>query len=204
MNLYLIRVRTLSAAILIAVLLFLPSAWAQTNTNVNLSKVHIGNFGRLNDVYYRGSQPAISDYSDLAALGVKTVIDLTFEGRADEPGLVKKAGMNFYRIPLKTTERPSEAAIVQFLQLVNDPANQPVYVHCQGGRHRTGVMTAVYRMTNDGWTAEHAYQEMKQYHFEGFPGHPQLKSFVFDYYLHLKQPLQADKLKTVKAAGIPE
>jgi len=83
--------------------------------------------------------------------------------------------MNFYRIPMTTSDRPSDAAVTQFLKLVKDAANWPVYVHCQGGRHRTGVMTAVYRMTQDGWNADRAYQEMKQYRFEGFPGHPVLK-----------------------------
>jgi len=118
---------------------------------------------------------------------VKTVIDLTRDGREDEPGLVKRAGMNFYRIPLTTSEAPSSAAVTKFLNLVNDPANWPVYVHCQGGRHRTGVMTAVYRMTQDGWTADRAYNEMKQFNFEGFPGHPELKHFVFDYYSQLSE-----------------
>jgi hypothetical protein len=42
-------------------------------------------------------------------------------------------------------------------------------------------MTAVYRMTKDGWSADRAYQEMKQFNFEGFPGHPELKHFVYDY-----------------------
>src|SRR5262249_46537968 len=120
-----------------------------------------------------------------AALGIKTVIDLTADGRDDEPAMVKSAGMKFYRIPLTTSERPSDIAVTQFLKLVNDPANQPVYVHCQGGRHRTGVMTAVYRMTQDGWNADRAYTEMKQYRFEGFPGHPALKRFVYDYYVQL-------------------
>ena len=104
----------------------------------------------------------------------------------DEAGLVQAAGMQFFRIPLTTTARPTEAAVAQFLKLVNDPANQPVYVHCQGGRHRTGTMTAIYRLTQDGWTADKAYQEMKQDKFEGFPGHPVLKSFVYDYYANRK------------------
>src|SRR5262249_17069973 len=98
----------------------------------------------------------------------------------------------FYRIPLTTSDRPSDQAVNQFLKLVNDPANMPVYVHCQGGRHRTGVMTAVYRMTKDGWSAARAYQEMKQYHFEGFPGHPVLKSFVYDFRSPVDQPQRAD------------
>ena len=89
--------------------------------------------------------------------------------------------MKFYRIPLTTWDRPVEAAVQQFLKLVNDPANQPVFVHCQGGRHRTGTMTAVYRITKDGWTADRAYAEMKQYGFETLIGHPVLKKFVYDF-----------------------
>ena len=146
-----------------------------------LSAIRIDNFGVVNDAYYRGAQPKGDDYRDLAALGVKTVIDLTKDGRDDEKGLVEAAGMKFHRIPMTTTDRPSDEAIAEFLSMVNDPANQPVYVHCQGGRHRTGTMTAVYRMTQNHWSAAQAYDEMKQFRFEGFPGHPELKDFVMHF-----------------------
>jgi protein tyrosine/serine phosphatase len=148
----------------------------------DLGGIRIDNFGRINAGYYRGAQPDGHDYADLAALGVKSVIDLTRDGRADEQHVVEAAGMKFYRIPMTTSDRPSDDAVAQFLKLVTDRANLPVYVHCQGGRHRTGVMTAVYRMTQDGWTADQAYAEMKKYRFEGFPGHPALKKFVYDTY----------------------
>ena len=157
-----------------------------TSANTALSAIHIGNFGQIDDTYFRGAQPKVTDYRDLAAIGVKTVIDLTRDGREDEAGLVKAAGMTFYRIPLTTSEAPSSEAIGKFLALVNDKANLPVFVHCQGGRHRTGVMTAVYRMTRDGWTADQAYDEMRKFKFEGFPGHPELKSFVYDFFKTLK------------------
>jgi protein tyrosine/serine phosphatase len=200
---FLYQIRRRSAVAVVAVLLAVAaSASAEKSSNPNLSRVRIDNFGQINDNYYRGAQPGTSDYSDLAAIGVKTVIDLTRDGRSDEQGLVEHAGMKFYRIPLTTSEQPSQSAITQFLELVNDPANFPVYVHCQGGRHRTGVMTAVYRMTKDGWTADRAYQEMKQYRFEGFPGHPVLKSFVFNYYSQLDQPQRADIGDTEKATAI--
>jgi tyrosine-protein phosphatase SIW14 len=152
-----------------------------------LSGIHIDNFGQINTNYFRGAQPDGRDYSDLAVLGVKTVIDLTRDGRENERGLVEAAGMKFYRIPMTTSDRPSDQAVAEFLKLVTNPANLPVYVHCQGGRHRTGVMTAVYRMTQDGWTADQAYAEMKQYKFEGFPGHPELKRFVYDTYDQIVQ-----------------
>src|SRR5215813_2244831 len=202
MFVYSVRRRAQFATV-IATLILAASASAQTKSNpALLTKIRIKNFGRTNDNYFRGAQPESSDYPDLAAIGVKTVIDLTREGRSDEAGLVERAGMRFYRIPLTTSEQPSDAAVTQFLKLVNDPANWPVFVHCQGGRHRTGVMTAVYRMTNDGWNANRAYDEMKQYHFEGFPGHPVLKSFVYDYYTKLSQTRPGTERPTAKTSTI--
>lgn len=44
-----------------------------------------------------------------------------------------------------------------------DPVSGPVYVHCDGGRHRTGAMIAVYRMAIEGWDIQRAYREMRQY-----------------------------------------
>ncbi len=162
-----------------SVLFLVGSAYAQTPAPPASIRIH--NFGQIDATYYRGAQPEARDYPALATLGVKTVIDLTDDGRADERRLVERAGMKFYRIPLTTWDRPSEAAVQQFLKLVNDPAHQPVFVHCQGGRHRTGTMTAVYRIAKDGWTADRAYAEMKQYGFETLIGHPVLKKFVYDF-----------------------
>ena len=143
--------------------------------------IGIDNFGRISETYYRGSQPDGRDYTDLAALGVKTVIDLQRDGQLIERELVESAGMNFFRIPMTTRKAPTSAELATFLQLVNDPANQPVYVHCAGGRHRTGVMTAVYRMTHDGWNSERAFKEMKQYDFGPAFLHPEFKRFVYSY-----------------------
>jgi tyrosine-protein phosphatase SIW14 len=145
------------------------------------STIHIENFGQINPLYYRGAQPAGTDFGDLSAIGIRTVIDLTKDGDPSEPAAVRRAGMQFYRLPMTTHETPSTEIIARFLTLVNDPANQPVYVHCQGGRHRTGVMTAVYRMTEDGWTADQAFAEMKRYNFGADYLHPEFKRFVYAY-----------------------
>src|ERR1041385_1850640 len=199
MSLHRISLRN-CALLLILSLAVSSAAIAKTPASGALANIRIDNFGRINDNYFRGAQPKDHDYADLAALGVKTVIDLTKDGDEREPGMVRQAGMNFYRIPLTTSDRPSSEAIAQFLKLVNDPAKQPVYVHCQGGRHRTGAMTAVYRMTQDGWTADRAYHEMKQFRFEGFPGHPALKQFVYDYYARMQRPVIAGNRSAVKTA----
>jgi tyrosine-protein phosphatase SIW14 len=177
--------RTLARSTPAALLVLL--VWASQAAGQAPPGIRIDNFGRINDHYYRGAQPKGGDYADLAALGVKTVIDLTRDGEDIEQRRVEAAGMRFHRIPMTTWDRPSEAAAAEFLKLVTDPANLPVYVHCQGGRHRTGAMTALYRITQDGWTADQAYAEMKKFRFEGFPGHPELKKFVYDTYAQLQQ-----------------
>lgn len=148
---------------------------------VSLSAITIDNFGRINANYYRGAQPRGHDYAELASLGVRTVIDLTKDGDPAEAGMAQAAGMRFYRIPMTTRETPTAQTVARFLHIVNDPANQPVYVHCQGGRHRTGVMTAAYRMTDDGWTADQAFAEMKQYKFGADFLHPEFKRFVYGF-----------------------
>jgi protein-tyrosine phosphatase len=148
---------------------------------VNLSRIRIDNFGQINANYYRGEQPEGRDYSDLAAIGVKTVIDLQADGDGGEQRSVEGAGMKFYRIPMTTHVPPTQQQLAKFLEIVNDPAQQPVYVHCKGGRHRTGVMTAVYRMEQDGWTADRAFSEMKRFKFGADFLHSEFKRFVYGY-----------------------
>src|SRR5207237_1301967 len=100
------RMRSLACAFLL-VLSVSVSFSAETNLSARIANIRVDNFGRINDNYYRGAQPDNGDYPDLAALGIKTIIDLTEDGRADEQPLVEHAGMKFYRIPLTTSDRPA-------------------------------------------------------------------------------------------------
>jgi protein tyrosine/serine phosphatase len=173
-------VRASAVATMFALSLAIPAA-AQ-NVAFNLSRIHIGNFGMVNANYYRGAQPKGHDYADLAALGVKSVIDLTDDdGQASEPSMAKSAGMTSFKIPMNTHVPPTSSQLAQFMKIVNDPANQPVYVHCVGGKHRTGVMTAAYRMTNEGWTSDKAFSEMKRFKFGADFLHSEFKQFVYGF-----------------------
>ena len=105
-----------------------------------------------------------------------SVITLTNDDTdPNEKAMVEKTGMRFYQIPMNSKIPPTPAQLADFLQIVNDRDNQPVYVHCAAGKHRTGVMTAAYRITHYGWTADQAYNEMKQYKFGLALFHPKLK-----------------------------
>jgi len=106
--------------------------------------------------------------------------------------------MRYFQIPMTTHRAPTSAEVASFLHIVNDPANQPVYVHCVGGRHRTGVMTAIYRMTQDGWTADRAFNEMKQYKFGADFLHPEFKDFVYSYRADVAEGGQRAAVAAVK------
>lgn len=156
---------------------------AITPAAMTVAQIRIDNFARVSDTYFRGAQPVGQDYADLAALGVKTIINLTSDedGPADEQRAVEKAGMHYVHIPMSTRRAPTEKELTAFFAVVNDEASGPVYVHCVGGRHRTGVMTAVYRMNKDGISGEQAFKEMKQYKYGPDFLHPEFKQFVYGY-----------------------
>ncbi|MCI0337917.1 MAG: hypothetical protein L0226_10090, partial [Acidobacteria bacterium] len=83
--------------------------------------------------------------------------------------------------------------------------NWPVFVHCAGGRHRTGVLIAIYRMEVYGWDARKAYDEMKDYKFYSSFGHGEMKDYVFDYYRGLLvrrvQPSTVTRVRRVADQG---
>ena len=173
----------------VGVLLMLALACIITSAQKVVTPPGIKNFGRVNERYYRGSQPTKPQLAALKTMGVKTVIDLRGDFIPEERQWASEVGVNYFNLPLKPNKPATKEQTEYFLRLVNDPANVPVYVHCKGGRHRTGALTAVYRITNDGWTAQQAFAEMKKYDFDDgiFGGPSAQKKFVFDFYeLHKK------------------
>ena len=166
------------------VLLLATQAFTIAAQDLSASQpVSIKNFGKVNDNYFRGSQPSAEQFEDLKRLGVKTVIDLRKDRDEQADDWAQAAGLQYVNIPLTTKKPATEDQTEHFLKLVNDPANWPVYVHCKGGRHRTGQMTAIFRISHDGWTGDQAYKEMKKYDFEDSFFYPRsLKKYVFSYY----------------------
>ena len=144
------------------------------------------NFGKVNDHIYRGGQPREDEYAELAKIGIKTIVDLREDPEIYARRSAEGAGLRYINIRLNAKRPPTEAESDSFLQVVNDDRNWPVFVHCAGGRHRTGVLLAIYRMEVDGWDAQRAYGEMKDYKFYSSFGHGDMKDYVFDYYDKLR------------------
>jgi len=158
--------------------------------------IKVKNFGQMDERFYRGAQPKEKDYQDLAALGIKTVIDLREDPESYEKRDVEALGMRYVNIPMGDKEYPKLDLVNQFLKLVDEPATGKFFVHCAGGRHRTGVMGAAYRFNHYHWNFDQVYAEMKDYDFYTRFGHGKMKDFVQDYW----QQIQAKETTAVVPA----
>lgn len=178
------RIRTLSPAVFaIFALVFAlsPAVIAQKKDSQN-ANVKIKNFGQMDERFFRGARPKAEDLQALAALGVTTIIDLTDNSREYEQPAVEAAGLKYINIPMVDKSYPSLDQVNEFLKVVNNPETGKFFVHCAGGRHRTGVVGAVYRFNVDKWNLDQALAEMNQYEFGSGFGHSKQKDFVKDYW----------------------
>ena len=181
--------RTLFAVVAILSLAFAASA--QENSKAEPATVKIKNFGQMDDRFFRGAQPKERDYKALAELGIHTIIDLRDDPEVYAKPMAEAVGLNYINIPMIAKKYPTQEATDLFLKTVNDPSTGKFYVHCAGGRHRTGAMGAVYRFKFYHWNFDQVYKEMKRYDFYTSWGHGAFKEFVEDYYSHLQQGAKA-------------
>lgn len=138
------------------------------------------NFARVNPTLYRGAEPTDEGFKQLKAMGIKTVID--FRSHHNTKDKVTAAGMTPVEIPLHAdfgSTPPNDAELKKFFDVVLDPAQQPVYIHCAFGKDRTGTMAAVYRLEMDGWTPDEAMQEMEAFGYHNM--YKDLINFVKTY-----------------------
>ena len=185
---------------LLFTLSLIATAYGQSGQTDQAQTIKIKNFGKLDERFYRGAQPKESDFKDLAALGIKTIVDLRDDPTGYEKAAAEAAGMQYINIGMSDTKYPKEEQIQQFLKLASDPATGKFYVHCVGGRHRTGVAGAVYRMTYYGWDYDRTYKEMKDFDFYTRWGHGAMKDYVQDYWQQVQTGailVQADALSSI-------
>ena len=179
--------RTYSSLLaLMFILAAVATASAQSGQADKLSSIKIKNFGQMDERFYRGAQPDREDYKALAGLGIHTIIDLRNDPQDYAKEAAEAAGMKYVNIPMSDKKRPQDDQIEKFLSIVNDPSTGVFYAHCAGGRHRTGVMGAVYRYNLYHWNYDQVYKEMKQFDYYSRWGHGALKDYVQEYYDHLQ------------------
>ena len=147
----------------------------------------IGNFGEVTPRLYRGAQPNKRGYAALAKMGVDIVVD-TRGNRKSEAKEVRRHGMQYVAIPWHCPF-PRDETFVRFLKLMRDNPDKKVFVHCRLGDDRTGMMIAAYRMAAEGWTADEAMIEMRQFGFNRLHHMicPRLSSYEEHFPEHLRR-----------------
>jgi protein tyrosine/serine phosphatase len=140
--------------------------------------------GRL----YRSGQMTAPGFEEaVARYHFRTIINLQddypdpdialgyFTGRTiKESVLCEQLGVHYVFIAPDLISRrrvPAEhpRAIDQILKILDNSASYPILFHCRAGLHRTGVLTAVYRMEYQGWSPRRAIAELKANGFGEWP-----------------------------------
>jgi tyrosine-protein phosphatase SIW14 len=162
-----------------------------------LREVTPGYFYRSGLMTASGVEEAVSRF------GIRTIVNLIDEspdpalpfGYFDmrsikESEICRSHGVRYLHLPpdliprgLIPEQRP--AAIDKFLEVLDDPTNYPVLIHCKAGLNRTGIMTAVYRMEYCGFTWHQALDEMRANGFGEFTStgaNDYVKEYILSYH----------------------
>ena len=92
--------------------------------------------------------------------GIRTVYSFTHTLHADERVLCRELGVTHHFHYLAGNGIGPDDPYLHFLEVMADPANHPVLVHCSAGVQRTGGAVALYRTRFGHWSFDQAIEEM--------------------------------------------
>jgi hypothetical protein len=88
----------------------------------------------------------------------------------DERKAVHGSGARLVEMPMPAaTLDPSDPAIGPFIELLRNPENYPLLVHCQHGVTRTAKVLAMYDILFRGMTAEQSIAAMPRFGRDAYP-----------------------------------
>ena len=129
-----------------------PSQWA-----VQVQVPGVPNLHKINDNLYRSAEPTKQGMKNLKILGIKTVINLRAFYYDTE--LITGAGLLDEELSIKPWHIEDED-VIRVLKIIRQKENGPFLVYCQHGADRTGVISAMYRIVEQGWSKDEAIEEM--------------------------------------------
>jgi tyrosine-protein phosphatase SIW14 len=129
-------------------------------------------------LYRSGQMTAAGFRETIERYNIKTVVNLQDEdpdpllrehwlgkGTVHESALCQQLGVRYVLltpdiVPPGHTLDKEPPVVQQWLDLLK-PENYPILLHCKAGLHRTGRLTAIYRMEHHRWSAGEALREMR-------------------------------------------
>jgi tyrosine-protein phosphatase SIW14 len=129
----------------------------------DLNASPLPNLAVVEDGLYRSGRPSKQGLIDLKQ-NDKLAIILNLEHKKDsvskEKGWAKDLKIKFINIPLDADVTPTDEAINKALKTIEERDSKSLLVHCFHGQDRTGLLVGLYRVENEGWDPQDAYQEM--------------------------------------------
>ena len=148
-----------------------PSGYVPARTSVVDEQF---NFHLATPFLWRSAQPSEGSLLRMKEHGLRTVINLRREDESNhlwEKALAEKIGLRYYYYPMDAETDHDLEQVEEVLSVINDPENQPVLIHCHGGKDRTGLIAAIYKIEHTDQDFDEIYREMLMfgYHQEWFP-----------------------------------
>ena len=144
-----------------------PLEWAR---RVDRDVADVPNLYQVSDRLYRSAQPDADGFRALQKMGVLSVLSL--RQTCEDGPLATDTDLSFCRVPLKAryVAEKGGAKVVQAMRALRAGLNcGPVLVHCHHGADRTGLICALWRILDGGWSRQSAIDEVIE---GGYGFHP--------------------------------
>jgi protein tyrosine/serine phosphatase len=192
-----------SGSLIVLALIVSPMVMAvrQQAQTRNFHVVRPGILYRSGQMTKEGLQRVLNDYH------IRTVVSLR-DGQSErdraEEEFCKSEDIHFVRIlPSRWGDEggsvPVEAGVQRFRDIMSDPRNYPVLVHCYAGIHRAGSYCAIYRMEFEHWSNAQAIAEMKACGYSNLDDELDILGFMEQYRPTWMPPVETPSPQTIPA-----
>ncbi|QBM87921.1 tyrosine-protein phosphatase SIW14 [Metschnikowia aff. pulcherrima] len=125
------------------------------------------NFAPVVNKIYRLSFPQTQNFGFLKKLRLKSVLCLIPEEYPQaQLEFFEKEGIRLFQLGMSGNKEPfvkiSSELITKAIKIVINPENQPILIHCNRGKHRTGCLVGVLRRLQ-GWSLTIIFDEYRKF-----------------------------------------
>ncbi|KAI0436903.1 tyrosine phosphatase family-domain-containing protein [Xylaria telfairii] len=119
------------------------------------------NFSMVSEGLYRSGYPQAQDYAFMQSLKLKTIVTLVKKELPDGYQEFIEVNQITHKIFDMSGTKKEDIPIHMMRSIydvVSRPENYPLLIHCNHGKHRTGCVVGVFRLTNQ-WTLNNIIDE---------------------------------------------
>ena len=125
------------------------------------------NFAMHCSSIYRSSFPRVENFEFLKTLGLKAILCLIPEEYPSENiEFNNRNGIKFFQLGLSGNKEPfvkiKPDLVTEALKIITNPENQPILIHCNRGKHRTGCIVGCVRKLQN-WSLSMIFDEYRKF-----------------------------------------